>query len=79
VPGDPAALACCLSPPVDPAGAEGPGGELAAGAALRTLVLALHALGVAASFQPADPAGRRALARRLGLERGWEPLGLLAT
>jgi coenzyme F420-0:L-glutamate ligase/coenzyme F420-1:gamma-L-glutamate ligase len=77
VPDDPAALACCLSQPADPAGAGGPGGELAAGAALRTLVLALHALGVAASFQPADPAGRRALARTLGLAPGREPLGLL--
>jgi hypothetical protein len=79
VPGDPSALACCLTQPADPAGAGEPGGELAAGAALRTLVLALHALGVSASFHPADPDGRRALARRLGLDPGWEPLGLLAT
>ena len=68
-------LACCL----------GPGGgadeeaavELAAGGAIRTLVLALHALGVAALFQPAGPADRPALAVTLGLEPGWEPLGLL--
>ena len=52
---------------------------LAAGAALRTLVLALHALGVAGSFQPADPAARRDLAGTLGLAPGWEPLGLLTT
>ena len=78
VPGDPHALACCLRPPADPA-ADEPGTELAAGAALRTLVLALHALGVAASFRPAGPAGRRDLARTLELGPGWEPLGLLAT
>ena len=79
VPGDPSALACCLAQPADPAEAGEPGGDLAAGAALRTLVLALHALGVAASFRPADPVGRRALARTLGLDPGWELLGLLAT
>jgi hypothetical protein len=77
VPDDPGALACCLTQPADPAGEDEPGGELAAGAALRTLVLALHALGVAASFQPADPAGRPVLARTLGLAPGREPLGLL--
>ena len=45
---------------------------------MRTLVLALHALGAGAAFQPADPAARRALAEALDLDPGWEPLGLLA-
>jgi coenzyme F420-0:L-glutamate ligase/coenzyme F420-1:gamma-L-glutamate ligase len=82
--GAPALLACSLAlpgAPGPPAGATDPaaGLDLAAGGALRTLILALHALGVAASFQPADSAGRRALARTLGLDPGWVPLGLLAT
>jgi coenzyme F420-0:L-glutamate ligase / coenzyme F420-1:gamma-L-glutamate ligase len=75
VPGeDPNLLACC----VGPAGVEEAGIELAAGGAIRTLVLALHALGVAAQFQAATPTARNALAAALGLEPGWEPLGLLA-
>jgi coenzyme F420-0:L-glutamate ligase/coenzyme F420-1:gamma-L-glutamate ligase len=77
--GAPTRLACCLSPPTDPAEAGDAGVELAAGGAVRTLVLGLHALGVATSFQPAGPAGRRDLARALGLGPGWVPLGLLAT
>lgn len=75
--GAPSPLACCLGPPEsdeDDAGA-----ELAAGGALRTLVLALHALGAGARFQPADPEARRALAEALDLGPGWAPLGLLAT
>jgi coenzyme F420-0:L-glutamate ligase len=79
VPGTPDRLACCLTPPTDPAGAGAAGVELAAGGAIRTLVLGLHALGVGASFQPATPAGRRDLAGSLALGPGWEPLGLLAT
>jgi coenzyme F420-0:L-glutamate ligase / coenzyme F420-1:gamma-L-glutamate ligase len=79
LPGAPARLACCLGPPADPAGAADPGVLLAAGGAVRTLVLALHALGAGASFQPARPADRPALAAALGLDPGWEPLGLLAT
>jgi coenzyme F420-0:L-glutamate ligase/coenzyme F420-1:gamma-L-glutamate ligase len=73
--GAPALLACCLGPPAgeDPAGV-----ELAAGGAVRTLVLGLHALGVVTAFHPAGPAGRTTLAASLGLEPGWEPLGLLA-
>jgi len=75
VPGEDAnLLACC----VGPAGVEEAGIELAAGGAIRTLVLALHALGVAAQIQAATPAARNALAAALGLEPGWEPLGLLA-
>jgi len=69
--GAPALLACCLGPP---ATEDEPGVELAAGGAVRTLVLGLHALGVVAVFHPAGPA----LAAALGLEPGWEPLGLLA-
>jgi coenzyme F420-0:L-glutamate ligase/coenzyme F420-1:gamma-L-glutamate ligase len=79
VPGTPDRLACCLTPPTDPAGAGAAGVELVAGGAIRTLVLALHALGVGASFQPATPAGRRDLTGSLALSPGWEPLGLLAT
>ena len=77
VPDAPELLACCLGPPADPA-ATAAGVELAAGGAVRTLVLALHALGVGAVFQPAGPEGRRALAGALDLEPGWEPIGLLA-
>jgi coenzyme F420-0:L-glutamate ligase / coenzyme F420-1:gamma-L-glutamate ligase len=69
--GTPSLLACCLGPP---AAEDDPGVELAAGGAVRTLVLGLHALGVVAVFHPAGPA----LAAALGLEPGWEPLGLLA-
>jgi coenzyme F420-0:L-glutamate ligase/coenzyme F420-1:gamma-L-glutamate ligase len=65
----PALLACHLEPPL-PAGV-----ELAAGGAVRTLLLALHALGIAARFQPAGPA----LAETLALVPGDRPLGLVAT
>jgi coenzyme F420-0:L-glutamate ligase / coenzyme F420-1:gamma-L-glutamate ligase len=64
----PALLACYLDPPL-PAGA-----ELAAGGAARTLLLALHALGVAARFEAAGPA----LADALALDPGARPLGLVA-
>jgi coenzyme F420-0:L-glutamate ligase/coenzyme F420-1:gamma-L-glutamate ligase len=64
----PALLACHLEPPL-PAGV-----ELAAGGAVRTLLLALHALGVAARFEPAGPA----LAAALALDPGARPLGLAA-
>jgi coenzyme F420-0:L-glutamate ligase/coenzyme F420-1:gamma-L-glutamate ligase len=77
----PALLACCLDPPAapgPPAGATDPGLELAAGGALRTLVLALHALGVAAVLHPAAPPARPALAAALDLDPGAEPLALLA-
>jgi coenzyme F420-0:L-glutamate ligase / coenzyme F420-1:gamma-L-glutamate ligase len=71
--GAPTLLACCL------AGSEagGPGAELAAGGALRTLVLGLHALGVGALFEAAPPAARPALAGALRLDPAWRPLGLL--
>src|SRR4029450_11327046 len=52
-------------PPAPPAPARPPdpaGDELAAGGAIRTLVLGLHALGVAAVVAPAAPAARAALA-----------------
>ena len=79
VPAAPTLLACCLAPPTDLATAGEAGVELAAGGAIRTLVLGLHALGAGASFRPAGSADRRALAERLALGPGWEPLGLLAT
>jgi coenzyme F420-0:L-glutamate ligase / coenzyme F420-1:gamma-L-glutamate ligase len=75
----PALLACGLAPPADaaarPAGEEAAGVELAAGGAVRTLVLGLHALGVGAVFEPTRTP---ALAAALGLDPGWRPLGLLA-
>jgi len=77
----PTLLACCLDPPAapgPPAGASDPGLELAAGGVLRTLVLALHALGVAAVLHPAAPAARPAVAATLGLDPGAEPLALIA-
>jgi nitroreductase len=71
----PALLGCGLRG----AGEDAPGAELAAGGAVRTLVLGLHALGVAAVFEPAGaPARAEALAAALGLDAGWRPLGLLA-
>jgi dehydro coenzyme F420 reductase / coenzyme F420-0:L-glutamate ligase / coenzyme F420-1:gamma-L-glutamate ligase len=70
--GAPVLLVCCLAPPAGDAAV-----ELAAGGALRTLVLGLHALGVGALFAPAGAAARPALAAALGLAPGREPLGLL--
>jgi coenzyme F420-0:L-glutamate ligase/coenzyme F420-1:gamma-L-glutamate ligase len=75
----PSLLACSLAPP----GSAGPadpaaGLDLAAGGALRTLVLALHALGIAAVVHPAIPAARPALAAAVGLDPGAEPLALVA-
>jgi len=67
----PALLACWLMPP-------DPGLDLAAGGALRTLVLALHALGVAAVVHPAAPGARPALAAALGAGPGAGPLALVA-
>jgi coenzyme F420-0:L-glutamate ligase / coenzyme F420-1:gamma-L-glutamate ligase len=72
----PTLLACCLDPP-GPAGPPA-GVELAAGGAVRTLVLALNALGVAARFQAVEPPARPALAATLTLDPGVEPLGLVA-
>jgi coenzyme F420-0:L-glutamate ligase/coenzyme F420-1:gamma-L-glutamate ligase len=74
----PVLLACCLVPPAT--GGDRPAAaELAAGGAVRTLLLGLHALGLAAVFQPAGPPARPGLAATLGLEPGWQPLGLIAT
>jgi coenzyme F420-0:L-glutamate ligase / coenzyme F420-1:gamma-L-glutamate ligase len=64
----PALLACHLEPRL-PAGT-----ELVAGGAVRALLLALHALGIAARFEPAGPA----LAAALALAPGGQPLGLVA-
>jgi len=72
----PVLLACCLGPAE--AGDPAAGTELAAGGAVRTLLLALNALGVATLLQPAPPAGRPALATALSLGPGWQPLGLVA-
>jgi coenzyme F420-0:L-glutamate ligase / coenzyme F420-1:gamma-L-glutamate ligase len=83
----PALLACGLAGPEaatgrpagDAAGHDPAGLELAAGGAVRTLVLGLHALGVAAVFAPAGTLARaEALAAALGPDPGWRPLGLLA-
>ena len=80
----PVLLACCLAPAAGgagrpAAGEDAAGAELAAGGAVRTLVLGLHALGVGAVFEPARSADRAAaLAAALGLDPGWRPLGLLA-
>jgi coenzyme F420-0:L-glutamate ligase / coenzyme F420-1:gamma-L-glutamate ligase len=73
--GAPTLVAGCLTPPATGAGAAGV--ELAAGGALRTLVLGLHALGVGAVFSPAGEEARADLAAALGLDPGWRPLGLL--
>jgi coenzyme F420-0:L-glutamate ligase / coenzyme F420-1:gamma-L-glutamate ligase len=77
----PLLVACCLAPPAGRGGRPGweddAGVELAAGGAVQTLLLGLHALGVGAVFRPAGPPGRPALAAALRLDRGWEPLGLL--
>jgi coenzyme F420-0:L-glutamate ligase/coenzyme F420-1:gamma-L-glutamate ligase len=68
----PVLLACGL------AGSDAPGAELAAGGAVRTLALGLHALGIGAVFQPAaGPAQAEALAAALR-PVPWRPLGLLA-
>jgi len=75
----PTLVACGLAPAADGAGrlhgVDAAGAELAAGGAVRTLVLGLHALGVGAVFEPAQAP---ALAGALGLDPGWRPLGLLA-
>jgi coenzyme F420-0:L-glutamate ligase/coenzyme F420-1:gamma-L-glutamate ligase len=53
------------------------GVELAAGGALRTLLLALHVQGIGTVFEPAGAAAP-ALAAALELPTGWGPLGLVA-
>jgi coenzyme F420-0:L-glutamate ligase / coenzyme F420-1:gamma-L-glutamate ligase len=75
--GAPLLLAPCLVPGGDEA-APAAAVELAAGAAVRTLQLALHAQGTASWFAPATPEGRAALAEVLEVAAGWRPLGLLA-
>jgi coenzyme F420-0:L-glutamate ligase / coenzyme F420-1:gamma-L-glutamate ligase len=71
----PVLVACGLSADTEAA----PGVELAAGGAVRTLVLGLHALGVASVFEPAaTPAQAKALAAALGPAAGRRALGLLA-
>jgi coenzyme F420-0:L-glutamate ligase / coenzyme F420-1:gamma-L-glutamate ligase len=72
----PILVACCLAAG---GGGEDPAVDLAAGGAVRTLVLALHAVGVAAIFAPAGPASSPALAAALDLDLDPDrrPLGLL--
>jgi coenzyme F420-0:L-glutamate ligase / coenzyme F420-1:gamma-L-glutamate ligase len=71
----PLLVACCLA--AGEGGEDPTGLDLAAGGAVRTLVLALHALGVAASFTPAGAAAGTALAAALDLGPDRRPLGLL--
>jgi dehydro coenzyme F420 reductase / coenzyme F420-0:L-glutamate ligase / coenzyme F420-1:gamma-L-glutamate ligase len=72
----PLLLVCCLAAPR--AGPEpAAGAELAAGGAVRTLLLGLHAQGMAARFAAAGPAAAPALAGAMALEAGWRPLGLV--
>jgi coenzyme F420-0:L-glutamate ligase/coenzyme F420-1:gamma-L-glutamate ligase len=66
--GVPVVLAACL-PPDEP--------ELAAGAAVATLLLALHAQGLAGVWTPLAPPAE-AVARALDLPAGWRPLGTVA-
>jgi nitroreductase len=76
----PALVAPCLAlaGPPEPRADRAEATELAAGGAVRTLLLALHAHGLAAAFVAADLAARQALATALGLPPGTRPLGLLA-
>jgi coenzyme F420-0:L-glutamate ligase/coenzyme F420-1:gamma-L-glutamate ligase len=69
----PALFGACLT-----AGEDAAGVELAAGRAVWTLLLGLHAHGLGAGFEPAGPPARAALVAALGLEAGWEALGLVA-
>jgi coenzyme F420-0:L-glutamate ligase/coenzyme F420-1:gamma-L-glutamate ligase len=69
----PALLAACLT-----AGDAAAGVELAAGGAVRTLLLGLHAQGVGARFAAAERPARAALADALALPAGYRPLGLVA-
>jgi coenzyme F420-0:L-glutamate ligase / coenzyme F420-1:gamma-L-glutamate ligase len=62
----------------DPHGGRAQAATLAAGGAVRTLLLALHAQGVAAAFLAAGPEAGVELAAALDLPAGARPLGLLA-
>jgi coenzyme F420-0:L-glutamate ligase/coenzyme F420-1:gamma-L-glutamate ligase len=76
----PALVAPCLvaAGPPEPRGGRGEATELAAGGAVRTLLLALHVHGLGAVFAAADGAARAALATALGLPAEVRPLGLVA-
>jgi coenzyme F420-0:L-glutamate ligase / coenzyme F420-1:gamma-L-glutamate ligase len=76
----PVLLAAWLAPahPRDPHGGRAEATALAAGGAVRTLLLALHAQGVAAAFLAAGPEAGVELAAALDLPAGARPLGLLA-
>ncbi len=58
--------------------AAAPSGELAAGRALQSLLLALHAYGIGSAFTPVGPAAAGALAAALDVGQGWRPVGLIA-
>jgi len=76
----PTLLAPCLDlgEQVGPHGGRAETVALAAGGAVRTLLLALHAQGVAAAFLAAGPEAGAELAAALGLPASAHPLGLLA-
>jgi len=78
----PVLLVPCLAPPRRPGGpgaAVAHAGELlAAGGAVRALLLALHAQGLAGAFAASTPARHEAAARALGLPAGWLALGTVA-
>jgi len=67
------------SGPAVPGAAEAHAGELlAAGGAVRALLLALHAQGLAGAFTAASPSSRETVTRALGLPAGWLALGTVA-
>jgi coenzyme F420-0:L-glutamate ligase/coenzyme F420-1:gamma-L-glutamate ligase len=75
----PLLLVPCLLPPGDPPGAaRATMLELAAGGALRTLLLALHAHGIGGAWVPSSLFRRQAAAGALDLPAGWRPLGSVA-
>ena len=78
----PVLLVPCLGLPDGPAApraAEADAGELlAAGGAVRTLLLGLHAQGLAGAFTASSRSSREAAASALGLPAGWLALGTVA-
>jgi coenzyme F420-0:L-glutamate ligase / coenzyme F420-1:gamma-L-glutamate ligase len=72
-------LVACLALPVPPAVGTGPAGlQLAAGGALRTLLLGLHAQGLGGAWAATAGPQAAALAAALDLPSGWQPLGMVA-
>jgi coenzyme F420-0:L-glutamate ligase/coenzyme F420-1:gamma-L-glutamate ligase len=75
----PLLLVPCLLPPGDPPGAaRATLLELAAGGALRTLLLALDAHGIGGAWVPSSLFRQEAAAGALDLPAGWRPLGSVA-